>query len=220
VLAHLTSDYMGTSLLLNNSTTAGDASYVALPVGRTFWVGGTHVTVESVTAAGATLRVASPGMAGYPGGDPECARRPTVPPTGVAVLMADTTAGAFVTGLDRGLWYRPLDGASNIWQSLGGGVYYGPSAVAAGSTSYVFVTGLTGVLWYRATSGGGWGAWTSLGGYLSASPAAVSLGDGHVRVFGRGLDGQLWSREFGNGSWSGWVGHGGYLTSPDGDGAT
>ena len=86
--------------------------------------------------------------------------------------------------------------------------------MAAGSTSYVFVTGLTGELWYRANSGGGWGPWTSLGGYLTASPAAASLGDGHVRVFGRGMQGELWSRELSGGSWSGWTAHGGYLAGP------
>ena len=76
------------------------------------------------------------------------------------------------------------------------------------------MAGLTGDLWYRANPGGGWGPWTNLGGYLTASPAAASLGTGQVRVFGRGLDGQLWSRELTNGSWSGWTAHGGYLTSP------
>ena len=214
VLAHITSDFVGTSALLKASTVMGDASHVALPVGKTFWIGGTHVTIESATAAGATLRIAASGMANYPGGDRDCGRRPMVPTTGVAALMTDTTAGAFVTGLDRGLWYRPLDGASNSWQSLGGGLHYGPAAVAAGSTSYVFVTGITGELWYRANSGGGWGPWTSLGGYLTASPAAASLGDGHVRVFGRGMQGELWSREFSGSSWSGWTAHGGYLAGP------
>jgi hypothetical protein len=214
VLAHLTSDLVGTSALLEARTVMGDASHVALPVGKTFWIGNTHVTIESATASGATLRIAAPGLANTPGGDRDCARRAIVPTTGVAALMTDTTAGAFVTGLDRGLWYRPLDGASNSWQPLGGGVRYGPTAVAAGSTSYVFVTGITGELWYRANGGGGWGPWTSLGGYLTASPAAASLGDGHVRVFGRGITGELWSRELGGSSWSGWTLHGGYLAGP------
>jgi hypothetical protein len=214
VLVHLDSDFAGTSLLLDNDTVMGDAHSVALTVGATFWVGGLHVTVSSATSAGASLQIASGGMANYPGGDRDCGRRRLVPMTGVAALMTDTTAGAFVTGLDRGLWYRPLDGSATSWQSLGGGVYYGPSAVAAGSTSYVFVTGLTGELWYRENSGGGWGRWTSLGGYLTASPAAVSIGDGHVRVFGRGIQGDLWSRELRGGSWSAWTAHGGWLSGP------
>jgi hypothetical protein len=63
-------------------------------------------------------------------------------------------------------------------------------------------------------AGAGWTPWRSSGGKLAGSPAAASLGAGHVRVFGRGPDGALWSREFTGGTWRPWVGNGGYLSSP------
>jgi hypothetical protein len=148
------------------------------------------------------------------GGDPACAARSSVPLSGVSLLTDGGTTSAVVVGSDRGLWLRPIDGSSSSWQSLGGGVSYGPASANDGTTSYVFVAGTTGNLWYRANSGSGWGPWTSLGGVLAASPAAASLGAGQVRVFGRGIDGQLWSRELTDGTWSPWTAHGGYLTAP------
>jgi hypothetical protein len=216
VLVRAADHIWGDSVLLDGTETSTADTQVALPVGQRTFIAGLYVTVESATASSATIRFSPQGLAGYPGGAMDCGRRPLAPMTGVAALLTDTGAGAFVTGLDRGLWYRPLDGSATSWQSLGGGVYYGPSAVAAGSTSYVFVTGLTGELWYRAKIGTApWGPWTSLGGYLTASPAAVSLGTGHVRVFGRGIRGDLWSRELTGGTtWSAWTPHGGFLAGP------
>jgi hypothetical protein len=148
------------------------------------------------------------------GGQRDCASAGMrAPMSGVSLLDAGGTIRAFVVGSDRALWTRPVDGSPGGWQSLGGGGLYGPASVSAGSTAYAFVVGLNGALFYRADSGSGWGPWTTLGGVLTASPAAASLGDGHVRVFGRGTDGQLWTRELRNGSWSPWVGLGGYLTA-------
>jgi len=106
-----------------------------------------------------------------------------------------------------------LDGSTG-WSPLGGSVLYGPAAVAAGSTSWLFAIGTDHSLYARFKNGSGWGPWTALGGNLSSSPAAASLGTGHVRVFARGGDGALWSREFLSGHWSPWYRHGGYLTAP------
>lgn len=174
-----------------------------------------QVTVVSASASEVTLRVSSYYLGRTPG-DPDCARRSAVSMSGVALLPTDEGLSAAVVGLDRGLWLRPLDGGPASWQSLGGGVLHGPAAVRAGDTSYVFVLGLDGTLFYRTDAGSGWSGWRNLGGYLTASPAAASLGEGHVRVFGRGLDGQLWSRELSGALWSSWMPHGGYLTSPPG----
>ena len=206
--------YSDTSTLLDAtpspSSTWGSDYQVALPAGVPVGVAGANftLTLQSADATAATVRISQVA------GDTACAGRTSVPMSGVSLLTAGGTTSAAVVGLDRGLWLRPIDGSSTSWQSLGGGVTYGPAAANDGTTSYVFVAGLSGDLWYRASSGSGWGPWTSLGGYLTASPAAASLGTGQVRVFGRGLDGQLWSRELANGSWSGWTAHGGYLTSP------
>ena len=206
--------YSDTSVLLDATPSAGSSwgsdYQVALPSGVPVGVAGTNftVTLQSASASAATVRISQVA------GDTACASRSSVPMSGVSLLTAGGTTSALVVGLDRGLWLRPIDGSSTSWQSLGGGVTYGPAAASDGTTSYVFVTGLTGELWYRANSGSGWGPWTSLGGYLTASPAAASLGAGHVRVFGRGMQGELWSRELSGGTWSNWTAHGGYLTSP------
>ena len=121
---------------------------------------------------------------------------------------------ALVVGSDRGLWLRPVDGGSRSWRPLGGEVRHGPAAVSAGATTYAFVVGTDGGLHFRTLTDGTWSGWAGLGGSLTSSPAAASLGDGHVRVFGRGGDGSLFSRELRNGAWSAWTWHGGYLTGP------
>ena len=185
----------------------------ALPVGTPVRVeeGGFTVTLQSLVGGEAALLV----EANPPVGDPRCkgASRPSAPWGGVSLL--ETAGGPVVLGVggDRGVWFRPVDGPS-AWSSLGGGVLYGPAAVAAGSRSYLFAVGTDHSLYYRFHNGSTWLPWTPLGGYLSGSPAAASLGAGHVRVFGRGRDGSLWSREFLNGAWSGWTGQGGYSSSP------
>jgi hypothetical protein len=204
-----------TALLLDATPGALDwDTDPALPVGREVTVGGGafRITVVGQSGAEASVRIETRAPAI---GDLACGSRSSAVPTSGVALLTDGggTTSALVVGLDRALWQRPIDGPPSSWTSLGGGVAYGPASTDDGATSYVFVTGLRGDLWYRANGGGRWGPWTSLGGYLTASPAAASLGTGHVRVFGRGLDGQLWSRELVNGTWSGWTAHGGYLTA-------
>lgn len=209
-----TSSTADSSMLLDPTPTAGSDyasdGLTAFAVGQRVALAGGEivVTVSATSATAATVQIE--GVAG----DPACATRSTVPMSGVALLSTGSVTSAFVVGLDHALWTRPIDGDASGWRSLGGGVLYGPAAVAAGSTSYVFVVGTNGALFYRSDDGSGWSPWTSLGGYLTASPAAASFDDGRLRVFGRGLDGALWSREFASGAWSAWVTQGGYLTSP------
>ena len=183
----------------------------ALPVGTPVRVedGGFTVTLEALTANEATLTL----QQNAPTGDARCKSRASTPSSGVSLL--ETAGGPLVFGVggDRGVWSRPLDGSTG-WSPLGGSVLYGPAAVAAGSTSWLFAIGTDHSLYARFKNGSGWGPWTALGGNLSSSPAAASLGTGHVRVFARGGDGALWSREFLSGHWSPWYRHGGYLTAP------
>ena len=183
-----------------------------LPVGTPVRVeeGGFTVTLQAVTAMDATVLV----EANAPTGDPRCkgATRSAAPSSGVSLLETSGGPVVFGVGGDRGVWFRPVDGAS-AWSSLGGGVLFGPSAVAAGSKKYLFAVGTDHSLYMRFNNGSTWLPWTPLGGYLTSSPAAASLGAGHVRVFARGGDGSMWSREFLDGAWSAWTGHGGYLAS-------
>ncbi|HEY4605106.1 MAG TPA: hypothetical protein VIH08_12300 [Blastococcus sp.] len=186
----------------------------ALPLGTPIRVedGGFTLTLQRSTPGEIDVLV----EANAPTGDARCQgrSRPTAPMNGVAFLTNAGGTAAMAVGSDRAVWTRPIDGGVAGWRSLGGGSLYGPAATTAGPASYVFVVGTDQSLWYRVDSGGGWSTWRPLGGRLTSTPAAASLGEGHVRVFGRGGDGTMWSREFLNGAWSAWTGHGGYLSSP------
>jgi hypothetical protein len=204
---------------LLDGTPSASAGWVAdlqtaLPVGTSLRVeeGGFTVTLQALTADEATVLV----EANAPIGDPRChgRSRPTAPLSGVALLTNAGGTSALAVGTDLAVWARPIDAGAGSWHSLGGAVLYGPAATTAGTASYVFAVGTDQALWYRIGTGGDWTPWRTLGGRLSSSPSAASLGTGHVRVFGRGSDGTMWSREFLNGAWSGWTAHGGYLSSP------
>jgi len=84
---------------------------------------------------------------------------------------------------------------------------------------YIFVKGSDGALWYKDTSSAL--GWTSLGGYLTSSPAATSQGN-FIIVYVRGGDGALWSRGTTNGGtpWSNWGSLGGQLLAGTGPGAS
>jgi hypothetical protein len=213
VLLRRSSPMPNTSLLLDATPSAPSGwaadRQVALAVGSTVSLSGGDfvVTVTDATASAATVKVSSVG------GDPQCLGRGEVSSSGVALSTLRSGLYAFGVGTDRQLWYRPV-ARSVGWQSLGGVSLYGPAAVTSGTTSFVFVVGGDGALYMRTENGYGWGPWTSLGGYLTSSPAAASLGDGHLRVFGRGADNGLWTREFAGGSWSAWSYLGGVITSP------
>jgi outer membrane protein assembly factor BamB len=43
--------------------------------------------------------------------------------------------------------------------------------------------------------------WEPLGGYLTASPAAVSFGSGFIDVAARSTDGAVWQKQYENGWW-------------------
>ena len=150
-------------------------------------------------------------------GDPDCLTEEYVPESGIALsrqnVASNTTVHAFGTGTDSQVWTRQIGGTGGGWQSLGGVSAYGPAAVFSGSTNNVFVIGGDGAVWTRSNAGAGWGGWSSLGGYFVTSPAAASLGNGHIRVFGTGADGALWTNELSAGRWSGWYTLGGQLVA-------
>ncbi|HSH60744.1 MAG TPA: glycoside hydrolase family 6 protein, partial [Acidimicrobiales bacterium] len=71
-------------------------------------------------------------------------------------------------------------------------------------------------LWHKAWDGSRWSGWSSLGGYLTSAPGAVSSASGRLDVFLRGGDNALWHKAWDGSRWSGWSSLGGYLTSgPD-----
>jgi len=86
----------------------------------------------------------------------------------------------------------------------------------------LFVRGTDNALWWAHDANGQWSAWQSLGGKLTADPAAVYLPDvGEMHVFVRGTDGALWWKFTWNGgaSWSAWSKVGGQLLEGTGPSA-
>ena len=58
---------------------------------------------------------------------------------------------------------------------------------------------------------GAWSTWESLSGQLTATPAAVSWGEGRINVFARGSDNALWWKHYNNSIWSTWESLSGHL---------
>src|SRR3954452_12526454 len=163
--------------------------------------------LAALAAAATILVLLVPGTASADTvwGDPDCLSVPDVPDSGIAMsgppvsgLSSGQTVPVSVFGIggDQQVWYRQIGGAVGSWQPLGGRSLYAPAAVYSGRTSHVLVTGGDGAIWVRSDAGAGWNGWTSLGGYFVSSPAAASLGEGHLRVFGTGADGALWNNEY------------------------
>jgi hypothetical protein len=118
------------------------------------------------------------------------------------------------------------EGSTPLVQASGA-LIVGCPVGSAPATSYqdvntfnLFVRGEDGALWWRQLqSTTGWSSWTSLGGYLTSDPAAVSgYADGRTDVFVRGADGALWSTYTTNRgtSWSNWYKIGGQLLAGTG----
>ena len=106
------------------------------------------------------------------------------------------------TGTDRRLWVRSL---TDGWQPVGAALCIGgPAAVVTGTTAPYTVTvacrGTDNALWYNSASWTGTGlpvfpaaGWTSLGGVLSAGPAAAPVGT-TMTFFVRGTSGAIFTR--------------------------
>ena len=90
-----------------------------------------------------------------------------------------------------------------------------PAAVAQGSRTDLFVRGTDGAIWHTWRDDS-YHSWESLGGDWQGSPAADTLGPGHVGVVARSRDNAIWDNDFLKDRWSGWRSIGGTLTSDPG----
>jgi hypothetical protein len=120
----------------------------------------------------------------------------------------------FVRGSDGAVWQRTYNNGWSTWIPLGGQLAAGTGpAVASWSAGRldVFVQGTNGALWHKWWNGAKWSGWESLGGKLTASPAASPLGTNHIGVFVRGTEGACWYKEWTGTAWSSWESLGGQL---------
>lgn len=143
--------------------------------------------------------------------------------TSAPAAATGTRLCAFVRGSDNALYSRSTTDGANWtgWVSLrtppNGGLTSAPAATRDGGTRlWVFARGADNALWY-CTSGDGlnWSPWASLGGVLTAAPAAATL-NGRLYAFARGSDNRLYQRSTSDGTtWTAWAvyGDGGNLTA-------
>jgi hypothetical protein len=128
-----------------------------------------------------------------------------------------TRQDVFVRGTDGAVWWKTYTNGWSKLTSIGGEVAPGTgpavSSPAAGRLD-LFVVGTDGALWHRTYNGSSWTNWESLGGKVTASPAAVA-GWHTADVFVRGSDGAVWYKYYQNG-WSGWQSLGGQLLAGTG----
>jgi hypothetical protein len=139
--------------------------------------------------------------------------------TGHYVLSSPAVVnGVVYVGCDDGTIYaigNQSAGTWGPWTSLGGQILAGTSPAAtnvSGQTDW-FVVGTNHQLYYTSGSSG----WTSLGGTLTSSPAAVSPSAGVIDVFVRGTNGALYTKHLSGGVWGAWTSLGGQIpagTSP------
>ncbi|GGV29716.1 hypothetical protein GCM10010495_52370 [Kitasatospora herbaricolor] len=122
--------------------------------------------------------------------------------TGTAEQWPDTVVVPTATGLSTKTWNSSTWSA---WQTVSlsaagstgpGSVKGEPAVVSSPGGTDVFVRGADDALWTNTYKNGAWGTWTSLGGTLTASPAAASLGRDRIDVFIRSTDGKVYQKTF------------------------
>jgi hypothetical protein len=120
-----------------------------------------------------------------------------------------------VRGSDGAVWQMTSNNGWSTWIPLGGQLAPGTGpAVASWSQGRldVFVQGTDGALWHKWYTGGAWSKnWESLGGQLTASPAATGYSSGgtppytyYINVVVRGSDGAVWTKSWTGSKWSSW----------------
>ncbi len=133
----------------------------------------------------------------------------------------------FVRGSDGAVWHKySNDGGStwsSKWESLGGQLAAGTGpAVASWSQGRldVFAEGTNGALYHKWWNGSKWSGWESLGGKLTASPAATwgvqETPANNIHVFARGTNGSVYQKYWGGSAWSAWKSLGGQLAANTG----
>ncbi|MCX5208382.1 glycoside hydrolase family 27 protein [Kitasatospora sp. NBC_00240] len=122
--------------------------------------------------------------------------------TGATEQKPETVFAPTATGISQKSW----NGSTwSGWQTLAlgtagstgpGSIQGEPAVVSSAGGVDVFVRGTDNALWANTYKNGAWGSWVNLGGTLSASPTAASLGRDRIDVFVRSTDGKVYQKTF------------------------
>lgn len=128
----------------------------------------------------------------------------------------------FVAGADGRLYHDASTGrgAWRGFESLGGSLAPGERVAVARNADGrldVFARGSDNALWHiaEASPGGGWSAWTSLGGQLTGAPDVAINTNGTLEVFARGPGNALWHtwQNAPGATWTPWASLGGIINA-------
>ena len=124
----------------------------------------------------------------------------------------------FYTAANGTVWTKTETGAAT--QVSDGKVVGAVSGLFNGSSIILFGVGSNHALWFTTGSGTKWSSWASLGGSVTAQPAAVYRGSAAVyAVFARATNGVVWARDHSSAGWGAWHSEGGYLYGSTGPSA-
>src|ERR1700691_141810 len=98
------------------------------------------------------------------------------------------------TATDGTVWIKQGVASGGPPVPYGGRIVSAPAPIFASGTDIVFGQGTDNQLWYNVLGGYFSQPWQPLGGQLTSSPGAVSLGGSAYAVFVRGADGAVWER--------------------------
>src|SRR5262245_57985366 len=142
---------------------------------------------------------------------------------GPAAVAVNGQVELFVRGYDDALWHGSFSGASWAWDSLGGYLTSGPTAVVTGAAALtIFAQASDGAIYSRSRSGASWSEWAMVGQpndavppdvMLLGNPAAVARAGGRIDLFARASDNTLRRRSFDGRAWGPWQNLGGIITS-------
>jgi hypothetical protein len=146
---------------------------------------------------------------------------PSIPPPapGVAPGLAVRPGPAvdmLYTATDGVVWIEQGGAPGGPPVPYGGRIVSAPAPIIASGTDVVFGQGTDNQLWYNVLGDYFSQPWHPLGGRLTSSPGAVSLGGGAYAVFVRGADGAVWERMYSGTAWSSWRSLGGHVLAGTG----
>ncbi|HZM78958.1 MAG TPA: hypothetical protein VFC19_24785 [Candidatus Limnocylindrales bacterium] len=120
----------------------------------------------------------------------------------------------FAKGTDGTLKHKIYNGRWSGWESLGGSITSGPSAVSWGPGRLdVVARGVNGDVQHIGYFNGNWGVWGSLGGGIVGEPSITSWGDHHLDIYVRGTNNATYHKAY-TGSWqASWTSIGGTASS-------